>query len=68
MAASKMRINSESAAGSFLLRGRPRRGQIEAGRETSIVYEGDAAAAGPLATGGGQRRRSEMVARDVSPR
>jgi len=59
MAASKMRINSESAAGSFSLRGRPRRGQIEAGRETSIVYEGDAAAAGPLAAGGGQRRRSD---------
>ena len=57
--ASKMRINSESAAGSFLLCGRPRRGPSEAGRETLTTYEGGAAAAGPLAAGGGQRRRSD---------
>ena len=59
MAASKMRINSESAAGSFSLRGRPRRGQIEAGRETLTAYEGDAVVAGPPAGGGWRRRRRD---------
>ena len=59
MAGSKMRINSESEAGSFSLRGRPRRGQIEAGRETLTAYEGDAVVAGPPAGGGWRRRRRD---------
>ena len=59
MVRSKMRINSESEAGSFSLRGRPRRGQIEAGRETLTAYEGDAVVAGPPAGGGWRRRRRD---------
>ena len=68
MAGSKMRINSESEAGSFSLRGRPRRGQIEAARETLTAYEGDAAVAGPPAGGDWRRRRRDEGACDVSPR
>ena len=63
-----MRINSESEAGSFSLRGRPRRGQIEAARETLTAYEGDAAVAGPPAGGDWRRRRRDEGACDVSPR
>ena len=57
--ASKRTSMSESGAGSFSLRSRPRRGQSEACRESLAAYEGGAAAAGPLAAGGGQRRRSD---------
>ena len=68
MAGSKMRINSESEAGSFSLRGRPRRGQIEAGRETLTAYEGVAVVAGPPAGGGWRRRRRDDGCTYVSPR
>ena len=42
----------DPGARSVLLRGRPRRVQIKASRETSTAYEGDTVAAGPPAAGG----------------
>ena len=59
--ASKLQPNARSGAGSFLIRGKVRRVQIEVGGEPPATHEGDAAAASPPAAIGWPHRRGDDV-------
>ena len=65
--ASKQQTESESGAGSFLLRGRPRRVQIEPDGEPPVTCKGDAVEAGPPAGDGGRCRSRDDGCTCVSP-